>query len=376
MEKLSIRGHEITVVGYNQLWRTEGDALFSRRRIFHHVSRFYENVRITFIRAGFVRLPILDYVSFLFSSRKEVKEAIDRFTPDVVVGFTSVLSNYWGMRFAKKRNIPFIYYWTDVVHTLIPFKLLHPIARIIEKRILKNSSKVITINDNLKDYVISLGADPSVTQVLPGGVDFNHFDPIGINPRPIREEYGISEDDLVLFYMGWIYAFSGLKEMVLGLSRNKDAYASVKLMIVGEGDYYPQLKEITELERVQDRVILTGERPYKEIPQLIAAADICLLPAHNNEIMSNIVPIKMYEYLAMYKPVIATKLPGVMKEFGQENGVIYVDKPEDVLRKAIELGEEDVREKSLEAAEFIGEFGWDRIVSRFEEVLRLLIRQG
>jgi len=45
----------------------------------------------------------------------------------------------------------------------------------------------------------------------------------------------------------------------------------------------------------------------------------------------------MYEYMAMGKPVITTKLPGVIAEFGGGHGVVYVDKPEDALWKAVEL---------------------------------------
>ena len=52
-------------------------------------------------------------------------------------------------------------------------------------------------------------------------------------------------------------------------------------------------------------------------------ANICLLPAYNNEVMRNIVPIKIYEYLEMGKPVIAIKLPGITKEFGKNNEVVY-----------------------------------------------------
>ena len=53
---------------------------------------------------------------------------------------------------------------------------------------------------------------------------------------------------------------------------------------------------------------------------------ICLLPAHKNEIMMNIVPIKIYEYMAMGKPVIATKLPGLVKEFGEDSGILLLIK--------------------------------------------------
>jgi glycosyltransferase involved in cell wall biosynthesis len=44
--------------------------------------------------------------------------------------------------------------------------------------------------------------------------------------------------------------------------------------------------------------------------------------------MRDIVLIKLYEYMAMGKPVITTKLPGVMQEFGEDHGVVYVDKME------------------------------------------------
>ena len=45
----------------------------------------------------------------------------------------------------------------------------------------------------------------------------------------------------------------------------------------------------------------------------------------------------MYDYLTMKKPVISTRLPGIMKEFGENNGIVYIDKPEDTVMKAMEL---------------------------------------
>lgn|GEM_PF-6581798 len=47
------------------------------------------------------------------------------------------------------------------------------------------------------------------------------------------------------------------------------------------------------------------------------------LPAHNNKILCDIVPIKMYVYMAMGRPVVATRLSGIMKEFGTDNCLLY-----------------------------------------------------
>jgi hypothetical protein len=63
-------------------------------------------------------------------------------------------------------------------------------------------------------------------------------------------------------------------------------------------------------------------------------------------------------------------LTGIMKEFGEGHGVIYVDKPEDVLEKAIELIENGtVKEEGLKARRFVEKYSWDDIVEDFEGLL-------
>jgi len=86
--------------------------------------------------------------------------------------------------------------------------------------------------------------------------------------------------------------------------------------------------------------------------------------------MRDIVPIKMYEYMAMGKPVISTRLPGVMKEFGTDNGVLYVERPEDALGKALELIKAGTIEAhGKKARQFVRDIEWDTVVDQFEEVL-------
>ena len=87
--------------------------------------------------------------------------------------------------------------------------------------------------------------------------------------------------------------------------------------------------------------------------------------------MRDIVPIKMYEYMAMAKPVISTELSGVVKEFGKGNGVIYVSRSGDVCNKAIEMIEEGIiREEGQRARRFIEKQNWGKIVDQFESILK------
>lgn len=377
MELLSLRGHQIRVIGFDQLWREEKGNTISNRVVAEDISRFYDGARVTFIRPFFLKMPIIDYITYFFSSQIEVKRQISEFDPDVVIGFSAIISNLWGVVYAKKRHIPYIYYWFDIVHKLNVPRPFGPVAFLLEKIIIRKSTAILVINEALKDYIINFGADPSITKVITGGIDRNVFNPERFSHnkiREIREEFGFKEDDIVLFFMGWIYEFSGLEQVIIELCKSGESASKLKLLIVGEGDHYQRLRSLVEKYGLGNQVIMTGKRPYKDIPKLISASDICLLPAIDNEVMRYIVPIKMYEYLAMLKPVISTELQGIIKEFGYDNGVVYILTPEEVITKAMELTMDDITSNSINASKFIDKYGWDSIIEDFEKYLKELIK--
>jgi len=373
IDRLSLRSHEIRVIDYEILWGTQGKKeLFSRGQTFRGVSKVFEQANITVIRPGILKIPVLVYLSLIFSHQREIQRQLKEFVPDIIISF-GILNAYLAIRAASRNDIPFIYYWIDVLHTLIPFKPGQPLGKVLEGIILRKADHVIVINEKLRDYVIQMGSNPDRTQVLTGGVNLEQFSP-NTNGSAVRKQYGFSEKDFVLFFMGWLYNFSGLKEVALKLAQ-KDNH-NIKLLIVGEGDAYDELQKIREKYNLQDKVILTGKKSYEEIPAFIAASDICLLPAYPAErIMQDIVPIKMYEYMAMKKPVIATRLPGVMKEFGEGNGVVYVDRPEDAVEKARELvAGGSLSEVGLKARCFVEKCSWDNVTDEFERILQEALR--
>ena len=86
--------------------------------------------------------------------------------------------------------------------------------------------------------------------------------------------------------------------------------------------------------------------------------------------MQNIVPIKIYEYMAAGKPIIATNLNGITKEFGYGAGITYVEGPTLVLDTAYKL----VQEKSLlrlkqETLNYVKNNDWDTIVIYYEKYM-------
>lgn len=372
MERLSKKDHVIRVIDFKTNWRqNKTRGIISKRMVFENTFKAVQGGKITVIRPPIIELPILEYISLLFTHRREIKRQLKEFKPDIIIGF-SILNSNLAIRLVKKRGIPFVYYIIDELFRLVPQKYFQNLAKYIESNNIKNADKVLSINEALREYTIQMGAEKKKTIVLPAGIDLEIFNPELYNAA-IKRKYGLNDEDIILFFMGWLYDFSGLKEIALELSKSIEKFPNIKLFIVGEGDLYDELNSIKK-EKLGNRMILMDWQPYENIPSLIAASDICILPAYNNEIMRNIVPIKIYEYMAMEKPVIATNLPGIMKEFGENNGVIYVDNLNQVLDKASEIASKRmISNEGKKARKFVEQNDWNNITKEFENILRELI---
>lgn len=368
MERLSLKGHIIHVIDYPITWRAEKKrGLYSKKEVFENVSRFYPGSKVTVIRPSILKLPVLDKISILFTHRKEIKKQMTEFKPDIVIGL-GILNNYYAIKESKKSNVIFIYYLIDTLHRLIENKLYRIIAKEIEKNNIKKSDHVITINKQLKEYTIKMGGNRENISVIPAGIDLSNFLKDNFNNTNLREKYHIKDSDFVIFFMGWLYSFSGIIEVAEKLV--KENYPGIKLMIVGDGDIYPTLVKIIS-DSSSDKVILTGKRPYDEIPDLLSIADVCILPAYANDIMSDIIPIKIYEYLASGKPIICSKLKGILTEFGCDSGILYSTSINELFDFVIKLKNdanfrESLSQKSLST---IKSQDWNSIVQSFETLL-------
>ena len=76
-EKLSSRGHEILVIDHDILWRKQNSkGFYSKRRVFNDICLIYNGARVTVIRPGFIKIPLLDFASLFFSHWTEIKNQI------------------------------------------------------------------------------------------------------------------------------------------------------------------------------------------------------------------------------------------------------------------------------------------------------------
>lgn len=367
-ERLKRKGHAVRVIDYDITWKNKKSGGFFSRKQDFFVSKVFPDANIHVTRPGILKIPLGDYVSMLVTYRREINRVIEEFRPDIIIGH-SILTNYISLKLAEQKNIPFIFHMTDAQHTMIPYRFLQPLGKMIEQNILAHADGVIVINEILREYAIAMGANPEKTVVIRAGIDHERYDPAKYT-RTLREKYHLLPDDNVILFIGWLYHFSGLKELIKAFSKVQAENKKLKILICGEGDAFSELQALVTTLNLQEKVILPGKIPFEQVPEHIFIADICVLPAYLNETMKHIVPIKMYEYMIMGKPVVATRLPGILKEFGEDHGVVYIDKPEDAMSAITDmLAQNAVEKNGQRARDYVKNLDWDTITDQFGKVL-------
>jgi len=373
LERLSQRGHHVRVVDFEIGWPDQWTGLrFSPRRELTPQPKVVEGSTIEVVRPAILRIPLVVYASAFTTHALEIRKQLQSYHPDVILGL-GLLNAFAGIRLARRAGIPFVYYLIDELHRLVPQRALQGLARVVEQANVRRASLVLSINQALRDYLVEMGAPPEKAKVLPAGVDLI-WDLRAEDGPEVRKRYGLASNDLVLFFMGWVYPFSGLHEVAESLLAGDGRDSRAKLLVVGKGDSWDAIARLAIAEGAEDRIKMVGFRPYAEMPSYLSAADVCLLPAYRTETMRNIVPIKMYEYLAGGKPVIATKLPGLFREFGEGHGVVYVEDPAEVVPKAVELAREgNLHRIGQQGRAFVEGNDWNSITDKFESMLEDLL---
>ena len=196
------------------------------------------------------------------------------------------------------------------------------------------SDAIICPSRVTRDYIASLGLDRKRVTVIPNGVSPSDFPPSALPSREGRVP--------VLLYIGTLADWQGLEIIIKALPKILEQEA-VRLRIVGRGRSRQRkllAKQIRKLG-MQDNVIVQPAVPHHEVPTLIAESDICLAPLGLNDrnVTQGACPIKVLEYMASSRPLIASNIP-IVRELVREDVdalLFSPNDPEDLAQQALAL---------------------------------------
>jgi glycosyltransferase involved in cell wall biosynthesis len=177
----------------------------------------------------------------------------------------------------------------------------------------------------------------------------------------------------VVAYAGHLYAWKGVDLLLAAVAR----VAAVEALIIGghaaEADL-ARLKNLAGALGIGERVRFTGFVPPSTVPDLLLDADVLVLPNPSSAISDRFTsPLKLFEYMAACRPIVASDLPAVREVLEQEVSALLVPPGDpDAIAAAIRrlradpaLGERLARAASAAATQY----SWDRRAERLEALV-------
>jgi glycosyltransferase involved in cell wall biosynthesis len=258
--------------------------------------------------------------SILYSEfvQTTLRPALASFRPDAIYERYALFS-YGGLSLAAELGVPLL------LEVNAPLKIeqarhrglvLEHTAAELERLVVTGADAVLVVSNALADYVQGLGASPLRVTVLPNAVDPDRFHP-AVSGGAARKRYGLG-DNWVVGFVGSLKPWHDLDTVLAAaelLAAKKDR---IHVLVVGDGPRSPELEAQASV-----RLLCTGAVERREVPGLMAAMDVVVVP-YAGEDDAYFSPLKLYEAMAMGKPVVGADVGQVAEVLARDScGLLY-----------------------------------------------------
>jgi glycosyltransferase involved in cell wall biosynthesis len=270
----------------------------------------------------------------------------------VVIDLHEAMPEFFRMRFPRASS-----------------RFAHALLRLFERVSIGFASAAITVNDALAARLVDLGVRADKITVILNSPSLARFDPTAYPQRPF-----MTDGTLRLVYAG---ALTPTYELDMAV----DAVACLRTLrpdlpvvfdVYGRGDSDPTLRERAARLAIDDRVVFHGRIPIETVPAAIAVADVGLAPTRRDPFTDFSLSTKIFEYGAMGKPVVASRLPLVERTFPPGSVATYEPGDGDGLAAAILALVDDPAGRDAAVARTrtrIGDLSWDHEADRLQALI-------
>jgi glycosyltransferase involved in cell wall biosynthesis len=179
---------------------------------------------------------------------------------------------------------------------------------------------VIVVSDGFRANLIGRGVPVGKVHTVRNGVHPGEFDADAPADVRLRAQLGARNGDCLVLYAGAHGISQGLTSVADAAAQFKDE--AIRFAFVGDGADKQRLRRRVAEHGLRNVALLPGI-PHEQVPALLAAADICLVPLRDVPLFSSFIPSKMFEYLAAGKPVVGA-LAGEAAQILREAGAWIV----------------------------------------------------
>jgi glycosyltransferase involved in cell wall biosynthesis len=323
---------------------------------------------------------ILREIGSLILSWGKISSHINKIKPDIVhihnppdtLAFVTSLV-------CSIKNIPVVYDIHDGSREVINAAEFNPVLKLIagkvgfffEQQTIKRSSGIVTVSESLK------------TLLLETRKVFRKHKPLFVVMRNVDESSKLLmqrkslEEQNYIFYSGTLYSkFIGI-EFLIDCLEDLLKEGQTELYIAGEGPYRKSLEKYINNKKVHESVKLLGHVRKNDVVDLIARAKLTAIPYERNSLTEIALPNKLFEYMALGKPIVYPDLPGFREVLGDDNGGKYNPDDKKDLSMIVEkmLNSKKLRESVGEKnRELLGKTTFESEFSKLLALYRQILR--
>ncbi|WLR41506.1 glycosyltransferase family 4 protein [Bacillus carboniphilus] len=246
-------------------------------------------------------------------------------------------------------------------------------ARLIEKYIFRKADIVTVVSKELLKYFEENEYRTDNVIVIPNGVDAEKF-----NSERTEQLEGYPFDEWegkeIIGFLGSLKSWHGVERLIDILPVLIEDNPLIRLLIIGDGEEHRRLSQLVMDKKLSNYVHITGNLPYDHIPKALKSVNVCIAPYYNIDHFY-FSPIKIFEYMAMGKPVIAPAL-GQCEELivNNHNGILLPENTNEQLIVAIKrifMDKKQLERLGVNAREFIiNSYTWEQNAKQIDGAIR------
>jgi glycosyltransferase involved in cell wall biosynthesis len=311
--------------------------------------------------------------------------------PNVVVATSpQFFCGLAGARIARKKKCPLLLeirdLWPESIAavtntgqsrfslTRIPIDYL---AR-LEVRMYAAARHIVTVGSGYQQKLIERGVPADKISVITNGVDLQEYRPQAPVPE-FRHLAGAGPEHKLVGYIGTVGMAHGLEVVIRAARQARElGLDHLRFVVIGGGARLAKLQKDLQIDDPGNLRFL-GLRPKSEMHGWLASVDICLVHLRASELFRTVLPSKMFEAMAMQKP-IALGVRGEAEKLLLEAQAGLAFEPEDhlALLEAIEkIHAPNSTQPRLSSRAYVDQkFNWDHLAKRYSSLLGSILASG
>jgi glycosyltransferase involved in cell wall biosynthesis len=270
---------------------------------------------------------IMQYISFIWRSSLKLLVLYSKKhhnvihvhnMPDILV-FTALLPKVCGCKVVLDLHDPM----PELFITKYYSKkngLLYKILVMLEKLSIKFADLIVTPNISFRNLFITRGCPAEKIFIIMNSPQEQIFNPDGCAVVKTAKN---KHKGLIIMFHGGIYERNGLDTAVEAIASIQREIPNIIFKVYGEGDYINEFKDIVNKYRMNSVIKYYGPVPLEKIAEEIKKIDVGIIPNRKSPFTEINMPVRIFEYLSLNKPVIVPRTQGILDYFGDDSIIFF-----------------------------------------------------